>query len=332
MDDKNGAKADLVSSGAPSKAWGSANSPVSSGSAALSGALGAKKVGTKFKLNPRAAAFTPSRPPQMTPVPPKASPNKSDNSSPRTHGQRPYSNSSSSGSTGRRHYQVSPADFFGGVDKIPTAQSQKEKAKLFKNSFNMFAAAVKEHEGKSTALILEKAYKTPPTWDSTVDERYDKIVVKQSSGKVLPVSPVPHAPFMTSPVMAVPTGVPPMMAAGYMGSAGNGGKFPVSPHMQQPMGGQFQQQFHPSMMYSQFQGGVPPGQLQVMYAPPGMDPLLFSPGGFMMPGYMGSPVPMNGGASFQGVAHSHIKLARARATITVEDASIRTRGQEAMTA
>ncbi|KAM9927504.1 hypothetical protein OXX80_010269 [Metschnikowia pulcherrima] len=84
-----------------------------------------------------------------------------------------------------------------------------------------------------------------------------------------------------------------------MGS-GSGGKF--SPHVPQPMAAQFQQPFHPSMMYPQFQGAVPPGQPQMMYGPPGVDPSLFPPGGFMMPGYMGSPNPMSGGGSYQGVS------------------------------
>ncbi|KAM9911325.1 hypothetical protein OXX59_005703 [Metschnikowia pulcherrima] len=253
----------------------------------------------RFKLNPKAAAFTPSRPPQKSPVPPKANfVRASNNSSPRHQHQRPYS-SSSSGSNGKKNHQISAADFFGGPSKVPTPQSQKEKIEAFKTSFNLFATTLKEHADKSTPVVFEKAFKTPPTWDSNVDESYDKIIARRSSSKAFPMSPVANAQFMASPVMSVPSGVPPLMTGAYMGS-GSGGKF--SPHVPQPMAAQFQQPFHPSMMYPQFQGAVPPGQPQMMYGPPGVDPSLFPPGGFMMPGYMGSPNPMSGGGSYQGVS------------------------------
>lgn len=303
---KTSDKPDPASAPAPPTASSSTTAVKPAATLATLAAPGAKKEGSKFKLNPKAAAFTPSKPLHMSPVPSKAHFSKSsNNSSPRLHHQRPYSNSSSSGSGTRRHYQISAADFFGGADKVPTVKSQREKSTAFKTSFNMFATAVRKHAGQSTPLVLEKAFKTPPTWDSNVDESYEEIIGRKSGSASLQLSPGPTPPFITSPVMPVANGVPPMMAGGYMGAAGAGGKFAISPHLQQPMAAQFQQPFHPSMGYPQFQGGVPPGQPQVMYAPPGVDPLLFPPGGFMVPGYMGSPAPVNGGASFQGVPPHH---------------------------
>ncbi|GEQ68480.1 hypothetical protein JCM33374_g2148 [Metschnikowia sp. JCM 33374] len=320
---KSGAK-EQVSSAPPPKVPSSSNSPALPKSTVLSVKPEPKKEATKFKLNPKAAAFTPSRPPQMSPVPPKANFSKSpNNASPRMHNQRPYSNSSA-GSSGRRHYQISAVDFFGGADKVPTTESQKQKIKAFRTSFNMFATAVRKHGDKTTPLILEKAFKTPPTWDSTVDESYDKVIAKRSASTAQHLSPAPSH-FMASPIMPVPNGVPPMMAGGYIGTAGTGGKFSMSPHIQQPMA-QYQQPFHPSMMYPQFQGGVPPGQPQVMYAPPGVDPSLFPPGGFMVPGYMGNPAPMNGGGHTKEWPRKLIKSAKVRVIIMGANGTTKIRG------
>lgn len=80
------------------------------------------------------------------------------NNSPRLSQSRPYSN--------KRHYQVSPQDFFGGSSKIPTKESQIEKIKNFKTSFNMFI----DRE------TVEKAFITPPTWDLTVDQSYSDLM------------------------------------------------------------------------------------------------------------------------------------------------------------
>ncbi|CAH6722146.1 hypothetical protein CLIB1444_08S02916 [[Candida] jaroonii] len=80
------------------------------------------------------------------------------NNSPRLSQSRPYSN--------KRHYQISPQEFFGGSSKIPTKESQIEKIKNFKTSFNMFI----DRE------TVEKAFITPPTWDLTVDESYSELM------------------------------------------------------------------------------------------------------------------------------------------------------------
>lgn len=221
-----------------------------------------------FKLNPKAAAFTPlpKQPGQQSPVPPKAFSKSPNNPSPRMHNQRQYSSSSGSTSV-KRHHQISAADFFGGQNKIPTAASQKEKIERVKAGFNLFATAKRNHKDKTTPLVLEKAFHTPPTWDSTVEENYEKLLLLQ----VLPASrmpammPNPGMPFMPSPAI-----VPGIQAA---------------------------------LLYQQFQGGAPPGQPQMMYdnqfMPPG-----FIPQGFVSPGSPAGGNMMMGSNPYGGQVHN----------------------------
>lgn len=258
-----------------------------------------KKELKPFKLNPKAAAFTPSsKQTQLPPNPPMPSYNKSSNNpSPRMHNQRPYSNTSSGGNV-RKYHQITAAEFFGGADKVPTAEKQKEKAAKMKKSFNLFATAVAMHTDKSKPVVFQKTFQTPPTWDSTVEDNYEKVIADQTStgGKVPPGAPSPGHPYMASPIMGVPGAGPHMGAAGgYPGNVG-GNKFPVSPHMQNPMAAHFQQQqLQAAMYYQQLQGGVTPGQPQFMYGPPGVDPQFVQSGGFVMPGgFVGAQSPVSG--------------------------------------
>lgn len=275
----------------------------------------------KFKLNPKAAAFTPSFAPPLTsqklsnvsPNPPKANFGSPQNPSPRIHNQRPFSNASSGSSTGKRHHKITAAEFFGGQNRVPTEKSQKDKIAKFKEVFNMFNTAKKNHQDKSTPLVLEKAYQTPPTWDSTIEESYkDYIKRKSSSGNKSPVMlPPVSIPFMPSPMMAIPGASPHIAPHGFPGGTPNP-KFPMSPMQgQHPgMAAQFQQQqqLQAAMMY-QMQAGLPPGAHQLYYPP---DPQLMPPG-FMVPGafvgsqspvgdnvMMGSGSPYTGHANMQG--------------------------------
>lgn len=281
----------------------------------------AKKDSSKssFKLNPKAAVFTPSQ--KLTDVSPNApkayfaSPN---NPSPRIRNQRPH-NFSDRSNTGKRHHKVSAAEFFGSSDKIPTAEGQKEKIARFRTSFNMFNTArrkhaeqekEKENNGEAVApLVLEKAFHTPPTWDSTVEENYEKVLMQQCSPtlKSTPMMmPHPMMPMFPAPVVGMAGASPQMAAAGGFPAAPNA-KFPMSPIMQgqQPnmaAAAQFQQlqQLQAAAMMYQFQGGAPPGAPQMMYTPPGVDGQFFPPGGFVVPGGFVNPGSPQGGHMMMG--------------------------------
>lgn len=254
-----------------------------------------RKEGNRFKLNPKAAAFTPSFTPaaqklsNASPNPPKAYFGSPQNPSPRIHHQRTHNSNPSS--SGKRHHKVSAVEFFGSQDKVPTEKSQKEKVEKFKKTFNLFNTAQRNHEDKSTPIAFEKAFQTPPTWDSTIEENYKEYIKKQAApeGKspAILVPPV-GMPFMASPMMGMPNASPQMAPHAFPGTPNP--KFPVSPMQgQHPnMAAQFQQQ-QMAMMY-QMQGGVPPGAHQMMYPPP--DPQFMAPGGFMMPGFVGSHSPV----------------------------------------
>ena len=108
-----------------------------------------KKEPKTYKLNPKAAVFTPSSK-HATISSPKKSP-------------RPYSNGNV-----KKHYQISAADFFG-VNKVPTKDGQTTKIKEFKCGFNMFVTTRRKHKE------YEKSFQTPPTWESTVDVAHDKL-------------------------------------------------------------------------------------------------------------------------------------------------------------
>lgn len=281
-----------------------------------------------FKLNPKAAVFTPSQKHnQLSPNPPKAQYQRSPiNPSPRMNNQRPYSsgsvsNSSTSGSS-KRHYQINPVDFFGGADKIPTKEGQEEKIKKFKSSFNIFVTAQVKHEDKSSPLFLEKSFQTPPTWTSTIDGGYEtlfpspSVAAKPMGNMMLPATP--SLPFVPNVMMnpnhpgAANHGLP---GPGYP-TAPNGSKFPLSPQQQQQQQQQQaaamahfqQQQFHAAMLYQQqqFQGGIPPGQPPVpMYMPGAEASPFIPPGGFMMPpggAYVGGGSPVNVNAMMFGGA------------------------------
>lgn len=248
-----------------------------------------------FKLNPKAAAFTPSsKHTQLSPIPPKANHRSPINPSPRMNNQRPFTSGSGSSigsNISKRHHQISPADFFGGIDRIPTKEGQVQKTKEFKFAFNLFLTTKKKHEKDQSSVYFEKTFYTPPTWDSTIDDTYDKLFPPPDSikgpGPLMPNSA--GMPFMPSPMMGTPS---PAMQGAYSGLPGTptGNKFSMSPHQQQQqaaaaMAAHFQQQqFHAAMMYQQQQfSGVPPGQPPVpMYAPNGEPPFL-PPGGFMAP-------------------------------------------------
>lgn len=259
------------------------------------------KQDSKFKLNPNAASFTPSsKTAQASPVPPKANFSKpTSNASPRMNSLRAYGTATSGSGISKRHHQMSAAEFFGGVDKVPTAEGQKDKIEKVNQSFLLFAAARKLHGDAPGPVVLLKAFHTPPTWDSTVDATYEELLSQQTlTGNRTPsMIPAHTMPFLPNPLMAVPAAGLQMAAGGFPGVAGSA-KYPVSPHFpsQASMAAQFQQQqYQAAMLYQQlFQGGMPLGQQHIMYARPGADPQ-FAPPGFIVPDFAhpGSPVGAN---------------------------------------
>lgn len=272
-----------------------------------------------FKPNPKVAAFTPSQKHnQISPNPPKANYHRSPNGpSPRINNQRPYGSVSGSSSSGnssmsnKRHYQISPADFFGGQDKIPTSEGQEEKTKKFRAFFNVFVTAQNKAQDKSSPLVLEKAFHTPPTWSSTVDVTHDKLFPPiQNKGPNVIMGGNGPLPFIPSPLLAAPShpgAGAPVPNTGYAG----GGKMPMSPHQQQQAAAMAhfqQQQFYAAMMYQQQQmgGAIPPGQPPMsMY--PGAEGGFLPPGGFMMPpqgGFIGNGSPINANVMLGGMSGS----------------------------
>lgn len=259
-----------------------------------------------FKLNPKAAAFTPGN--LQSPQPPKVNYHRSPNNpSPQMINTRPYSSgisngNSTTGSAPKRHYQISPADFFGGASKIPSKASQNEKIKQFNIAFNFFTTTKKKHGDSKTPVVFEKAFQTPPTWTSNVDEECDKLFpaissVNRSGSIGMPTSPfVPGASMMgNAPSPNIPAGYP----------NPNSSNYALSPQQQQQqqqaaMAAHYQQQqFHAAMMYQQQQfQGVPPGQMPMpMY---GGEPPFMPPGAFIPPpgGFVGGQV--NGNMMGQG--------------------------------
>ncbi|EGW31189.1 uncharacterized protein SPAPADRAFT_51223 [Spathaspora passalidarum NRRL Y-27907] len=279
-----------------------------------------KETSKTFKLNPKAAAFTPSTKHAQLTSPPKTNFRSPINDpSPRASQSRPYSSngSISSQGTSKRHHQISPAEFFGGNDKIPTRESQEKKINAFKFAFSLFITTKDKHEGTGP-VVFEKTFQTPPTWDSTIDETHEKLFPQippkvatgapGAPGMILPVA----SPFIPNPMMA---GGAPGIPAGAAGQYPN--KFHMTPQQQQQqqqaaaaaaaaaMAVQFQQQqqMHAAMLYqqqhpqAQQQFPVPPpapGQPPLMY--PGAEPFL-PPGGFIPPpgaGFMSTGSPVNG--------------------------------------
>ncbi|CAG90156.2 DEHA2G03652p [Debaryomyces hansenii CBS767] len=282
-----------------------------------------------FKLNPKAAAFTPSsKHTQLSPNPPKANFHRPpNNSSPRMGNQRPFTSGSGSSvgsnTNSKRHYQISPADFFGGADRIPTKEGQEQKIKDFKFSFNLFITTKKKAAADHTPVNFEKTFYTPPTWNSTIDDTYDKLFPSPNTirgpGMGLPTST--SMPFMPSPMMGAPS---PVMQSGFPGMPGTptGNKFPLSPQQQQQqqqaaaaMAAHFQQQqFHAAMMYQQQQhqqqqfSGVPPGQPPMPMYGPGGEPPFLPPGGFMMPpgNFNAGGSPVNGNVMMGGSPYNNV--------------------------
>lgn len=274
-----------------------------------------------FKLNPKAAAFTPSsKHTQLSPNPPKANFHRSPNNpSPRMGNQRPYtsgSNSSAgSNSNSKRHYQISPADFFGGADRIPTKEGQEQKTKDFKIAFNLFFTAKKKAAKDNSSVVFEKTFYTPPTWNSTFDDTYDKLFPSPNSirgpGPGLPTST--SMPFIPSPMIGAPS--PGMPGFSNIPGTPTGNKFPLSPLQQQQqaaaaMAAHFQQQqFHAAMMYQQQQQftGVPPGQAPMPVYGPGGEPAFLPPGGFMIPpgNFNASGSPVNGNVMMSGSPYNN---------------------------
>lgn len=256
-----------------------------------------------FKLNPKAAAFTPSKTSQMLlPIPPKAGFRSPVNPSPRLNTQRTYTNASSMGSGhSKRHYQISPAEFFGGSDKVPTKETQQKKVEQFKISFNLFITAQKTQDTKTPTI--EKTFITPPTWAFTDDLPHTSLFPLNANRKTM-MSPTPM-PFSPSPLMGAP-----MVPANYPGMPPPNGKFPMSPQHQQAAAMaamQQQQQMHAAMMLQHQQHlQMSPGHAPVpmfpqadmgQYFPPGYVPSPagygnVSPNGNMMSQY-GSSMPYN---------------------------------------
>lgn len=258
-----------------------------------------------FKLNPKAAAFTPgqfvpkppsfSQPPYQASPSPKANYRSPINPSPQMMNSRPYSsmsNSSSGGAVGgnvpiKRH-QISASDFFGGANKVPTKEGQIEKIKKFNKSFNHFTTTKNKWEGDKSKIIYEKAFQTPPTWTSNFDESYEKLF--ENVGPPSVASPS----FIGSPVNNIQMGP--------MGYPGPNANFALSPQQQAAaMAAHYQQQqFHAAMMYQQQQHQHQHLQPQFLPGQPpmpmfGAEPPFLPPGGFIPPP---GGFPVNGGFNY----------------------------------
>ncbi|RKP32722.1 hypothetical protein METBISCDRAFT_20992 [Metschnikowia bicuspidata] len=234
---------------------------------------GGKEV-SKFKLNPKAAAFTPSRSFQALPLLAHKQ-SVSSVSSPRAKNFKELNHTRE-----KRNHVLTPLEIFKKQKYIPTAESKKKKLQRLHGSFNMFTHIKKEHEqkakeGDSAPLVFPKLFMTPPTWDSTVEESYEKVIHDQCMSQA-PMSVVPGMPFMGNPMMGIP-GAMPQMGAGFSAT----GKYPPS---MLPAMVQFQQQQMQVAMFYQMQAGAgrPP---QMMYIPTGSDLSYMSPG-FAVPGGM----------------------------------------------
>lgn len=274
-----------------------------------------------FKLNPKAAAFTPSIKPQQSPSIAKASFQQSV-SSPRIGSQRTHtsgSGSSASGAASKRHHQVSPAEFFGGADRVPTRETQEKKVKQWKDSFNLFITVERKALEKNVAIFFEKTFHTPPTWESTIDELHDSLFPSPDSLKgPSPLVQNSYA-FIPSPMIASPNlSVPGSYSGMSVSQAGN--KFAMSPQQQQvaALAHFQQQQFHAAMMYQQQFGGVAPGQSPLPMYGQGSDAPFVPTAGFVVPpaGFVnaGSPVngnmmmvgsPFNGSSNLGSTHHNH---------------------------
>ncbi|KAI5967251.1 PBP1 [Candida margitis] len=155
-----------------------------------------KKTSKTFKLNPNAASFTPSLAQNTLASPPKAVLNNQlPVHSPHAANNRTYS-SSSQGSS-KRHYQISPQDFFGGVNKVPTQEKQAQKLKELKTGFNMFNTT--RAKADTTPVVYEKSFQTPPTWDATIEETHEALFPR-------PMFKSPS--FMPSPMIATSAPMP----------------------------------------------------------------------------------------------------------------------------
>lgn len=125
-----------------------------------------KKIGDPakaqtFKLNPKAASFTPSS---------ATTPSSTSNvSTPVFSKNSPRLASTQSGYNNRpKRYNITPASFFGH-DKIPNADKPR---KNLNKDFNFFRGCLNEYENKKRAstekehpkFFLERPFVTPPTW------------------------------------------------------------------------------------------------------------------------------------------------------------------------
>jgi len=260
-----------------------------------------------FKLNPKAAAFTPSGKLQNSPQPPKVNFHRSPNNpSPKMLNPRPYSSgisngSSGSGSSSKRHHQISPADFFGGANRIPTKAGQEKKVTDFNFAFNLFITSKKKHIEKDSksAIVYEKTFQTPPTWTSNIDESHDKLFPPINSVNRGGAIGMPTSPFGPNAMLGVGA---PNMPAGYPAPNVN---YHLSPQQQAAaMAAHYQQQqFQAAMMYQQQFPVGPPGQhMMPMY---GGEPPFMPQGGFVPPlgGFGGSPV--NGNMMPTGPNHHY---------------------------
>lgn len=247
-----------------------------------------------FKLNPKAAAFTPSgKHSQVSPNIPKSSYSRvSNNPSPRFSNPRPFTNGGGSRTGSKYYHQISPAEFFGGPHRVPTGESQKEKAEQFKKSFSILLTTKKKFEDSQSPVLFEKTYQTPPTWNFTVDESYHSLLPSpQASTTAVPMFPGAPMGFVPSPIMGGP-------GSGYQSysplpSNPSDPNFNMSPynHHQVPAASAAvaaqmqQQQLQAAWMYRQqqiagaMQMGVPPTPMGM----PSPDKLPFAAGGYMMP-------------------------------------------------
>jgi len=167
-----------------------------------------------FKLNPKAASFTPFTPSSATtpstnsnvstPIFAKNSPRNS----PRlTNQSTSYNNGN--GPQRSKRYNITPASFFK-PDKVPNNDKPR---KSISNDFNFFKGCLKEFENKKASIdeseskkwnfSLEKPFVTPPTWTrDEVEKSYKSIfptIDQMKFQRILPnsIQPNPSTPLQT---------------------------------------------------------------------------------------------------------------------------------------
>lgn len=143
------------------------STPVQTPATTTTTTTGGKKIGDPaktqtFKLNPKAASFTPSSATTPSSTSNVSTPIFNKNSPRLSNPQSGYNNNNN---TRSKRYNLTPASFFGH-DKIPNPEKTR---KNLNKDFNFFKGCLNEFENKknqkeNSKFFLERPFVTPPTW------------------------------------------------------------------------------------------------------------------------------------------------------------------------